>query len=174
MFDTTQLSFLIVLVITLIGECSSIQGCFGTFYKTELSYYYGRYYVSRNYYQQYKVCDDMCCTLSSNGYKYCCSNSGVVPSYTSSSKPSSSTGIIVGCTIGGTLFAVVVIFSLLVFRCMWRERKRIEPASIVESGSSKTEEAIVSKVDTPVIEDGSAIIPPSAKSTPVPHYTVKQ
>ncbi|XP_033757271.1 uncharacterized protein LOC117339666 [Pecten maximus] len=167
MISKVKLFLLNILVISWLGPSSGYERCVGLFYKTSLDSYYGRYQIYTDYnhwryHYSYRYCPDRCCTIN-NGYTFfsrdysyrtCCySYVDVTPSYTSSGKTVSTTGLIVGCTFGGTLFAVLVIFSLLVARCMYRDRKRIDPTSI-SNGSSPPDESIVAMADNP--EDGTS------------------
>ncbi|XP_033757270.1 uncharacterized protein LOC117339665 [Pecten maximus] len=186
MISKVKLFLLNILVISWLGQSAGSESCFGLFYQTYFDSYYGLYGISTNYRHFYspsaKFCPDRCCTITdgatyyynynffynrlSYSYRTCCySYVDVTPSYKSSEKSASTTGLIIGCTIGGTLFAVMVIFSLLVARCMYRERKRIGSTSTLK-GSNPTDESVVTMADSPEVGTSFTITTSSTTTKP--------
>ncbi|XP_060069506.1 uncharacterized protein LOC132549582, partial [Ylistrum balloti] len=171
-----------IVVFDYLGQCLGGEYCVGIFYQTYMDWYYGRYQVTTDYSHRYyyyysyqhgpKYCANRCCTLSvgytttyySNSYKTCCADFGDIPSYKSSDKKSSTIGIIVGCTIGGSLFTFIVVFLLCVAHCVSKEKKRIDPAAI-ECGS-------VTMKDNPVVVADSPITQTTADATSTTKDTV--
>ncbi|XP_033757269.1 uncharacterized protein LOC117339664 [Pecten maximus] len=191
MISKVKLFLLNILVISWLGQSAGSESCFGLFYQTYFDSYYGLYGITTSYrhfyfyYNSYygssaKFCPDRCCTITdgatyyyyyynnrlSYSYRTCCySYVDVTLSYKSSGKSASTTGLIIGCTIGGTLFAVMVIFSLLVARCMYRERKRIDPTSTSKE-SNPTDESFVTMADSPEVGTSFTITTSSTTTKP--------
>ncbi|XP_069139931.1 uncharacterized protein [Argopecten irradians] len=167
MISNTYLYLWSILLITWIGQSSGYEQCTGLFYQTYFNSYYGSYSIGTSYHHWYfnyfnsyyspKYCPDRCCTISeghtyssvSYSYKTCCySYVPVTPSYKPSDKTESRKGLMIGCAIGGTMFTVLAICSLVVARVMWVERKRIEPASTPD-GSNPNKDSFVAMADNP-------------------------
>ncbi|XP_069139930.1 uncharacterized protein [Argopecten irradians] len=189
MISNTYLYLWSILLITWIGQSFGYERCVGQFYQTQFDSYYGRYSIGTNnrhiffnyvnsYYSR-KYCPDRCCTItegytwyytyygsSTYSYKTCCySYVPVTPSYKPSDQTESRKGLVIGCAIGGTMFTVLAICSLVVARVMWVERKRIEPASTPD-GSNPNKDSFVVMADNP--ESGPSSNTPSSTTTEKP------
>ncbi|XP_069139939.1 uncharacterized protein [Argopecten irradians] len=177
----------IFVMLAWIGQSSGYEQCVGQFYQTHFNSVYGRYSIGTNDRQIYynwvdrnyspKYCPDRCCTIKEGhieyyyrfplryprtySYKTCCySYVPVTPSYKPSGKTESRKGLIIGCAIGGTMFTVVTLCSLVVARVMWIERKRIEPTSTPDE-SLPTVKDSVAMVNIP--EPGACFAKSEAK-----------